>query len=221
MLSNWLPKLKKTNKKNNRRLTSLSLLVCLYCVVLTVSSGKISWHGTNGVLIINNTPDTQAAMLVLSCPYCAGRKELRGKRANKSNLISEIKETHLKTKRAAVAPWCNTLTPAALQNKALLWHFITRGITKQRAPAPSLFPSHFHFLWFAHHRPRSNMPPQPSQILSVLRGKSADSQHKGKPMLLCGHRSAAQGATRCQVNRHQAISYHTSYSAELTQLKPA
>lgn len=87
------------------------------------------------------------------------------------------------TNRTAIAPSCNILTPAALQYKALLWHFITRGIAKQHAPAPSLFPSHFHFLWLAHRRPHPNMPPQPRQILPVLQGKLLT--HSTKASLSC------------------------------------
>lgn len=66
-------------------------------------------------------------------------------------------------------------------------------------------------------------PPPPSKHAPTAKadtvcspGKSADSQHKSKPILLRGHRSIAQGATRCQVNRRQAISFHNSFVPELT-----
>lgn len=168
-------------------LTSLCLFVySLYCAALTVNPWKISWHGINGVLIINNEPATPSCCFLTT----AGKalRQLIGERVNKCDLICDqrkhtCKWAKTKQKRTSLAPLRNAPAPAALQHKALVWHFITREIAKQRAPAPSLFPSHFHFLWFAQHRPHPNMPPQPRQILCVLWGKVLT--HSTKASLSC------------------------------------
>lgn len=77
-----------------------------------------------------------------------------------------------------------------------------------------LCPSHFHFLWFAHRHLHSKRAPTDKADTVCSPEKSADSQHKGKPICVRGHRSTAKGATRCQVNRHGATSFHTSLLPE-------
>lgn len=85
--------------------------------MLTVSPRKISWHGTNGVLIINNKPDRRSATLFHDYPYGAGKeawRQLTGERVSKCNLISDQKNTPTnglkrKQKRSALAPLCNIL----------------------------------------------------------------------------------------------------------------
>lgn len=157
-----------------KRAPDITLFVCLYCAVLTVSHRKISWHGTNRFLIIN-----KGALLHCFFPHldCAGKKAApKKKKVNKYSLVSN---------RTGLTPVCNTpCSNMAFHQK--------RGIAKQHEPALPLFPSHFHFLWFLPTSVTSpNVSPRLKQILSVLAGKSADSQHKGRPVSVRGHRSAA------------------------------
>lgn len=147
---------------NHFRLLHRSPHIILFVRIVSCWLGNMGRRaGTeqNGILIRNNNPDRPRCSLnVLIVHRRRHEGRSRGKSVNKRNLISDQR----------------TQSGAALAARIMRshqQHFITRGIAKQRAPAPSLFPSHFHFLWFAHRRPRPIALPQPRQILSVLGGE--------------------------------------------------
>lgn len=83
---------------------------------------------------------------------------------------------------------------------------------KQCVPALLVFACHFHGLRFAHRHPKHAPTAGADTVCSLGGEKSADSQHKGKPILLRGRRGPTQGTTKCQVYWHQAISFHTSFT---------
>lgn len=154
-----------------------------------MSPRKISWHGTNGVLIINNEPDGQTATLFLDYPYCAGKKawrQLMGKGVNKCNLISDQRNT------PANGPKENKKGQPSLP-RVIYSHQqhcsikLCYGISSREELQNSVhqlrrsFLPHFHFLWFC-------PPPPPSKHAPTAKADTVCSP--GKKCWLTAQRQA-------------------------------
>lgn len=123
-------------------LTSLCLFVySLYCAALTVNPWKISWHGINGVLIINKEPDSDTFLLFLD-DCREGIEAAHGRKSKQMRPNLRSKKTHLqvgqnKTKKGhpslhcvmrpprqhcSIKPWCGISSREKLQNSVHRHH---------------------------------------------------------------------------------------------------
>jgi len=127
-----------------------------------------------GSLIINNNSDGHVATLFPSCVESAHEEKSKQMKAQltQKTIVNEPGENKTKKKGTPPSPVCSFLAPATLQ------HY---GVSSREELQNSMSQHHHSFL------PISiscalpiaasipTMPPQLKQILSVLRGKSADS----------------------------------------------
>ena len=125
-----------------------------------------------------------------------------------------------KQNRTARAPLCNALTPAALQHK--LCYGISSREELQKKKKNSVHQHHHSFLPISIScglptaASIQTCPHSQSRYCLFSGGKVLT--HSTKASLSCCVGTVAQrrGATRCQVDRHQAISYLNSIVPELT-----